>query len=157
MVEGRWSNVHMKMILSMRLGVSNALLQNLLRLLDELSMQIDRIGVNASIGVVLAEDELGRLLVVFLHLATVLLALFRQLFGARTIAAGVCVLGLISGLVSTLSPMLRDWCGDHDKSNAMLNRGRLGAHTREKHSPRFEASCRARARNRSYSCSASPL
>jgi hypothetical protein len=68
-------------------------------------MQINRIGLNTSIGIVLAEDKLGRLLVVFLHLATVCLALLRQLFGARPIAAGVCFLGLFSRLVSTLSPL----------------------------------------------------
>jgi hypothetical protein len=118
----------MKMILPMRFSIFNALLQNILRLLDKLSMQIDRIGLNASIGVVLAEDKFGRLLVVFLHLATVRLALLRQLFGARAIAAGVCFLGLFSRLVSKstlslLDAMLRKWCGDHDNSTAMLNRG----------------------------------
>jgi hypothetical protein len=75
-LSGRCPHVHMKMILSMRLGIFNALFQNLLGLLDKLSMQIDRIGLNAPVGIVLAEDKLRRLLVVFLHLAPVRLALF---------------------------------------------------------------------------------
>lgn len=59
----------------MRFGVSNALLQNLFRLLDELTMQVDRVCLSAPVGIVLSEDKLGRLLVVFFHLAPVRLAL----------------------------------------------------------------------------------
>lgn len=77
----------MQMILPMRLGILNPLLQDILRLLDELSMQINRISRYAPIGVILAEDEFGRLLVVFVHLAPVGLALLGELFCARAIAA----------------------------------------------------------------------
>lgn len=59
----------------MRFGIFNALLQNILSLLDKLAMQIDRVGLHAPVGVVLAEDKLRRLLVVFFHLAPMRLAL----------------------------------------------------------------------------------
>lgn len=85
----------MQMILSMCLGVFDALLQNLLGLLNELSVQIDRVGRDASVGVVLAKDELGRLLVILFHLAAVRLALLREFFGFRAIAARVCLFRLI--------------------------------------------------------------
>lgn len=78
----------------MRLGVLDALLQNLLGLLDELPVQIDGVGRDASVGIVLAEDKLRRLSVVFLHFAAVGFALLGELFGARAIAARVCFLGL---------------------------------------------------------------
>jgi hypothetical protein len=77
----------MQMVLPMRLGIFDAFLQDILRLLDELTMQINRIGRYAPVGVVLAEDELGRLLVVLVHLATVGLALLGELFRTRAIAA----------------------------------------------------------------------
>lgn len=93
----------MQMILAMRLRVSNALLQNLLRLLDKLAMQIDRIGLDAPVGIVLAENKLGRLLVVFLHLAPVRLAFFGQLFGARAITIVVRFFGLFARRVRTSS------------------------------------------------------
>lgn len=73
--------------MSMGLGILNALLQDLLRLFDELAMQIDRVRRYAAIGVVLTENVLGRLLVVLLHLAAVGLSLLRKLFGAGAISA----------------------------------------------------------------------
>lgn len=79
----------MQMILSMRLGVLDALLQNLLRLLDELAVQINRVRRYTPVGVVLAEYELGCLLVVFFHFAPVRLAFLRELLCACPIAARV--------------------------------------------------------------------
>ena len=99
---GKGSNVHVQVILTMRFGIFNPLLQNLLSLFDELSVQINCVGLDAPVGVVLAEDKFGRLFVIFLHLAPVRLALLRQLFGARAIAVGVGFLGLFRR-VSTLS------------------------------------------------------
>jgi hypothetical protein len=46
------------------LGVADALLEDVLGLLDELAVQVDGVVGDAAGGVVLAEDELGRLLVV---------------------------------------------------------------------------------------------
>lgn len=76
------------------LGILNALFQDLFRLLDELAVQIDRVGRYTAIGVVLAENILGGLLIVLLHLPAVGLALLRKLFGAGAIAARVGFLGL---------------------------------------------------------------
>lgn len=90
------SNVHVQVILSMRFGIFNALLQDLLGLFDELPVQINCVGFDAPVGVVLAEDKFGCLFVVFLHLAPVRLALLRQLFGARAIAVGVGFLRLFT-------------------------------------------------------------
>lgn len=58
-------------------------------------MEINGIRLNASIGVILPEDKLGRLLVVFVHFATMRLALLRQFLGLRAIAARVGFLRLI--------------------------------------------------------------
>lgn len=77
----------MQMALSMRLGILDALLQNLLSLLDKLPMQIDGIRRYAAVGVVLTEDKLRRLLVVLVHLATMRLPLLGEFFRARAIAA----------------------------------------------------------------------
>lgn len=90
----------MKVVLAMRLGILDALLQNLLRLLDELSVQVDGVRRYAAIGVVLTEDELRRLLVILLHLAPVSLAILRELLGGGAITAGVGFLRL-DPLVST--------------------------------------------------------
>lgn len=54
----------------------NPLLKNLLRLLDELPMQVDSIRVHATRGIVLTEDELRGLLVVHVHQTSMFLALF---------------------------------------------------------------------------------
>lgn len=77
----------MEVALAMRLGILDALLQNLLRLLDELSVQIDGICLYAAIGVVLTEDVLRRLLIILLHLAPVSLAILRELLGGGAITA----------------------------------------------------------------------
>jgi hypothetical protein len=82
----------MQMVLPMRLGVLDPLFQDLLRLLDELPVQIDRVGRDTPIGVVLTEDEFRSLLVILLHLAAVGLSLLGELLGAGAITAGVGVL-----------------------------------------------------------------
>jgi hypothetical protein len=74
----------------MRFGVADALFQNLLGLFDKLPMQVDGVGWDAPAGVVLAEDKLGRLLVIFLHLATMRLTLLGELLRGRAITARVC-------------------------------------------------------------------
>lgn len=79
----------MQVVLAVRLGVADALFQNLLGLLDKLPVQVNGIGGNAPAGVVLAEDELRRLLVVLLHLAAMRLALLGELLRGRAIAARV--------------------------------------------------------------------
>lgn len=53
----------------------DTLLENALRLFDELAVEVDAIGVDATGGVVLAEDVVRRLVVVFPHLGLVSLAL----------------------------------------------------------------------------------
>jgi hypothetical protein len=54
----------MQMGLPRGLGVADALLEDVLGLFDKLAVQVDGVLRNAAGGVVLAEDELGRLLVV---------------------------------------------------------------------------------------------
>lgn len=76
--------------MQMRLALSpsslDALLEDILGLLDKLAMQIDRVAVDAAVRVVLAEDELGRLLVVAVHGRAVLLAFLRELVGGGAVA-----------------------------------------------------------------------
>lgn len=65
---------------------ANALLENALRLFDELSVKVDAVGFNAAGGIILAEDVVGRLMVVFLHLGIVGLALVGQFLCSGTVA-----------------------------------------------------------------------
>lgn len=75
------------------LRVANALLENLLCFLDELTVQVDCVGVDFAHGVVFAEDEFGGLLVVLVCFGGVLFALVREVFGACAVAALVGLLG----------------------------------------------------------------
>lgn len=86
---------HMQMHLPARLGVLDARFENVLGLLDELPVQVDRVVGNAARGVVFAEDVFGRLLVVGVHLSAVLFALVGESFGLGAIAALVCLAGLV--------------------------------------------------------------
>lgn len=77
------------MALALLCRVADALLENVLSLLDKLAVQVDRVVRVAAGRIVLAEDELAGLLVVLLHLAAVLLALVAQLLGGRAISVVV--------------------------------------------------------------------
>jgi hypothetical protein len=130
----------MQMRLPILLRISDPLLQNLLRLLYKLPMQINRIVRNSSLRIVLPEDIIRRLLIILIHLRRVLLPLFRQLMRRSTISTLVCLMCLGSTLVRVFQQVRHEWIS-----------------TLSKHEDRFPASCRARSRNRSYSASASPL
>lgn len=62
------------------------LLEDVFSLLNEQAVEIDRVGGDATLRVVRAEDVVPRLAVVVVHLRGVMLALFAQLFGARAVA-----------------------------------------------------------------------
>lgn len=84
----------MQMGLALRLCGTNTRLENVLGLLDELAVQVDRVG--RDVRVVLAEDKLGRLLVVRL-------GLLAQLVRLGTVAALVGIVrprGCLTGLVA---------------------------------------------------------
>lgn len=85
---------HMKMRLAVRLGVADALLEDVLGLLDKLAVQVDRVGRHAPVGVVLAEDKLRRLLVVLFHLGPVPFAFLGERVRRRPIALLVRLLRL---------------------------------------------------------------
>jgi hypothetical protein len=84
----------MQVRLAGRLGVADALLKDVLGLFDKLPVQVDGVLGDAAGRVVLAEDELGRLLVVLGLLLLVPLTLVRELLGTRAVAALVCFVGL---------------------------------------------------------------
>jgi hypothetical protein len=88
----------MKVVLSMRLGVLDPFFQDLLGLLDELTVQIDGVGLDAPACIVLAEDKLRRLSVILLHLAAVCLSLLGELLGAGAIAVRIGFLRLVGML-----------------------------------------------------------
>jgi hypothetical protein len=90
---------HVQVRLAVLLGVADALLEDLLGLLDELAVQVDGVAVDFADGVVLAEDELGGLLVVLVGFGGVRLALLRQLFRPGAVAALVGLLGLRSEML----------------------------------------------------------
>lgn len=94
----------MQMVLPVCLGISNALLQNILGLLDKLAVQIDGVLSNPPARIVLSEYIFGGLLVVLLHLAAVCLSLLRELFGAGAIAV---LVGLLRLKQSEVSPVAR--------------------------------------------------
>lgn len=83
---------HMQMVLPRLLRVPDPLLEDILRLLDELPVQVDRVGGDAPRGVVLPEDVLGGLFVVLGHRRAVLLAFFREGVGRGPVARGVGLL-----------------------------------------------------------------
>ena len=84
----------MQMRLPVRLRISNPLLQHILRLLDKLAVQVNRIAVDSAHGVVLAEDEVGRLLVILVHQLGVALAFFAEVVRCGAVAAHVCTVRL---------------------------------------------------------------
>jgi hypothetical protein len=85
---------HVQVRLAVLLGVANALLEDLLGFFHKLAVQVDGVTVDFADGVVLAEDELGGLLVVLVGFGGVRLALLRQLFRPGAIAALVGLLRL---------------------------------------------------------------
>jgi hypothetical protein len=85
---------HVKMRLSVLLGVADALLEDLLGLFDKLAVQVDSVARDFAYGVVFAKDELGGLLVVLVGFGCVRLALLRQLFCLAAVAALVGMLRL---------------------------------------------------------------
>jgi len=87
------ANDDVQMRLPRLLGVADALLEDLLGLLDELAVQVDGVGVDAADGVVFAENVLGRLFVVVVCFGGVGFGLVRQVFGGGAVAALVGLLG----------------------------------------------------------------
>lgn len=68
-------NVHVKVRLPVLLGVADAVLEDILGLLDELAVQVDGVVGDAIHCVVLAEDVVAGLLVVLIHLGRVAFSL----------------------------------------------------------------------------------
>jgi hypothetical protein len=77
----------MQVRLPASLGIANACLEDVLGLLDELAVEVDGVAGYAALGVVLAEDILGRLLVVGVLLCCVALALVRERLCCCAVAA----------------------------------------------------------------------
>lgn len=73
---------------------ADALLEDALSFLDELAVQIDAVGLYVAGCVVLAEDEVGGLLIVVVHLGIMRLALVGELLRAGAIAVVVRLSGL---------------------------------------------------------------
>ena len=82
------------MILPRALRVADPLLEDPLRLLDKLPVQINRVPVHPAHGVVLPEDVVRRLPVVLVRQRAVSLALFRELVRGAAVAASVGLVGL---------------------------------------------------------------
>lgn len=88
--------------LAVLLGVADALLEDVLGLLDELAVQVDGVVGDAALRVVLAEDVVRRLLVVLVHLGRVPLALVAQLLGPGAVALLVGLVGPVEAVISLL-------------------------------------------------------
>lgn len=86
---------HVQVRLALSPGVADALLHDVLRLLHELAVQVDGVGGHPAGRVVLPEDEVRGLFVVFRHLAPVGLAFLAQRVRRRAVASLVGLLRLI--------------------------------------------------------------
>lgn len=84
----------MQMRLPRTLRVPYPLRHNPFRLLDILSMQINRVAIHAPDGIVFPEDIIGGLLIILIHHGAVSFTLFRELVRRRAIAAIVGLVGL---------------------------------------------------------------
>jgi hypothetical protein len=69
-----------------------SLLQDVLGFLDELTVEVDGVPRDATFGVVLAKDELGRLSIILFHSGAVVFALLRQGMRCRAIPARISLL-----------------------------------------------------------------
>jgi hypothetical protein len=105
----------MQMRLPVLLRVFDPLLKNVLCLLYKLSVEIDRIISDSSLRVVLAENIVGRLLVVLVHLRGMRLAFLRQLMRRCSITSFVCPMCLFGSVRPVLEKTLI----------AVLGRGRV--------------------------------
>ena len=85
----------MQMRLTRLLRIFDALFHDILRLLDELPMQVYRVLCNASRRIVLAEDVVGRLLVVLVAHLGMLLGLVGEFLRGRAIASLVGLLASV--------------------------------------------------------------
>ncbi len=104
-IVGEPIDLHMQMSLPILLRISNPLLQNILRLFYKLPMQINCIIWDSSSCIVLAENVIGSLLVVLIHLRRMTLPLFRQLMRSCPIPSFICLMRLYAMSISSS----RDW------------------------------------------------
>jgi hypothetical protein len=86
MLSEEWIYLHMQMRLPVLPRILDPLLQDILRLLDKLSMQVNRVSRHAAFGIVFTKDKLGCLSVVLVHLPAMRLAFLGEFFGQCTIA-----------------------------------------------------------------------
>jgi hypothetical protein len=100
------------------LGVFYARLQDVFGLFDELAVEINGVLGDAAGAVVLAENELARLLVVALHVSAVLLAFVRQSFRLSTISAIVRLTRPVEARVT-----LRSFCAREIPQAVILGLG----------------------------------
>ena len=82
----------MKVGLPVLLRVADTFFQDVLGLLDKLTMEVNSILRDTTLRVVFSEDELARLLVVIGHLSGMTLAFLTQLLSGSSIAILVCLL-----------------------------------------------------------------
>jgi hypothetical protein len=99
----------MKVRLATSLISTNAVLKDILGLFYKLTMQINAVPGHAALRIVLSEDKLASLFVVFLHLGTMSLAFFAELLCFGAIATGVrrfrlCAQQQFPMLVNVMSP-----------------------------------------------------
>lgn len=85
---------HMEMGLPSGLSIANAGLQDIFCLFDELAMEIDCVFCYTARCIVLSENELGGLFIVFGLLLLVPLAFIRQLFCLCLIITLISLMGL---------------------------------------------------------------
>ena len=95
----------MQMRLACGLSVFDPLFQDVFCLFNELSVQVNGVAVDSADGIVLAEDEVGGLLVVLIHHGAVSFAFFGELVRGTAVSAFVGIVGLVLILV-----MRKTWC-----------------------------------------------
>ena len=100
-MEIKWEeHIHVQMRLPRALRISDPLLEDLLRLLDKLPVQIYRVPVHAAHRIVFPENIVRGLFVVLVHHCAVALAFFGELVRRTAVTAVVGIVGLVGGGVS---------------------------------------------------------
>ena len=86
--------LHMQMCFTMGSGISYSLLENILGLLEELTVQIDGVAFDPPGGIILAEDEVRGLLIVLVHHCAMSFALFGEPVSGGSVPSFIGVAGL---------------------------------------------------------------
>lgn len=94
--------------LASALSILYTFFKDILCFFNELPMQIDRIGGNPVLRIILTENKFRSLLVVLLHLCTMSLSFIRESLCCSSITAIVCFLGFLEAITALAGLLARE-------------------------------------------------